>query len=315
MNDVGSNVCVIIPTRGRPASLARAIASVIGQHGVPAREMELLVVDNDPARSAESVALAFAREAPFVLSYVCEETPGVASARNAGLAATSAPLIAFLDDDEEAPPGWLAALLAARERFDADAVFGPVRTQLPDQVRRHRRYLKGFFSRQGPDEAQLIQGYYGCGDSLIRRAALPDAAAPFDLARNHFGGEDDQLFQAMKARGARFAWAPDAWVWEHPEPSRLSLCYTLHRAFAYGQGPSFACMARTPPDRLGAAYWMAVGAGQALVFGLASALKWLAFAPDRAQTLDRAARGLGKVLWFPPFKPKFYGRPADLAGG
>ena len=309
------DVCVIIPTRGRPDSLGRAIRSVSAQKGVAPEAMELLVVDNDPARSAEATVDAFAGAAPFVIRYVCEPTPGVASARNAGLACSSAPLIAFLDDDEEAPSGWLSALLEAREHFDADAVFGPVRTRLPETVRRHRSYLEEFFSRQGPPGRQLLDHYFGCGDSLIRRAALPHPTAPFDLARNLIGGEDDLLFQGMKAAGARFAWAPDAWVWEHPDPERLTLAYTLKRAFAYGQGPSFACMARTPPDRMGAAYWMAVGAGQALVFGLASALKWIAFAPDRARMLDRAARGLGKVLWFPPFKPKFYGRPADLARG
>ncbi len=308
-------VCVVIPTRGRPQSLSRAVRSVLAQADVPFTDMELLVVDNDPARSAETTANGLAAGAPFPVRYICEPTAGVASARNAGLGASSAPLIAFLDDDEEAPPGWLAALLEACTRFEADAVFGPVRTRLPDRVHRHRSYLEDFFSRQGPAQAQLLDGYYGCGDSLVRRAALPHPTAPFDLARNLIGGEDDLLFQDMKARGARFAWAPDAWVWEHPDPDRLSLGYTLRRAFAYGQGPSFACMARTPPDRLGAGYWMAVGLGQALVFGLISAAKWLLVAPDRAQTLDRAARGLGKVLWFPPFKPKLYGRPADLARG
>jgi hypothetical protein len=36
-------------------------------------------------------------------------------------------------------------------------------------------------------------------------------------------------------------------------------------------------------------------------------MKWLARAPDVAATLDRAARGLGKTLWWGPFKVRFYG--------
>jgi hypothetical protein len=115
------------------------------------------------------------------------------------------------------------------------------------------------------------------------------------------------LFQEMKAAGARFAWAPEAWVYEHPDLSRLTLRYALRRAFAYGQGPTYACIHRSPPDRLGAARWMAVGGVQAVLFGLIAGGKWLARAPDRAFALDRAARGLGKLLWFPPFKPRFYG--------
>jgi len=300
-------VSVVIPTRGRPASLARAMRSVFAQTGVDPAAIELVIVDNDAARGAEAAVEALESEAPFPVIYACEPSPGVASARNHALAASSAPLIAFLDDDEEASPGWLAALLEARERFGADVVFGAVRGFAPDKVREHRPYLERFFSREGPAEAQLIEHPYGCGDSLIVRAALPAREAPFSLAQNLIGGEDDILFQEMRLAGARFAWAPEAWVFEHPDPSRLSLGYALRRAFAYGQGPTYACIHKNPPDRLGAVRWMAVGAAQTAIFGLWAAAKWLARTPDRAFALDRAARGLGKLLWFPPFKPKFYG--------
>ena len=306
-------VSVIIPTRGRPSSLARAVRSLFRQSGVELSRIELVVVDNDPGGGAEPVAARLAVLAPFPVHYVCEPRPGVASARNTGLAAASAPLIAFLDDDEEASAGWLAAMLAVQRRFDADVVFGPVRGRAPDRLQRHRAYLERFFSREGPAQAQRLEVYFGCGCSLIRRAALPDPIQPFPVSQNHFGGEDDRLFQTMKARGVGFAWAPDAWVWEHPDPDRLTLGYALKRAFAYGQGPSAACLAKSPPDLPGVAYWMAVGAGQALVFGVMAALKWLSRAPDSAFAMDRAARGLGKLLWFPPFKRKFYGLPADLA--
>ena len=301
-------VSVVIPTRGRPDSLARAMRSVFAQAGVAAGGIELVVVDNDAAGSARPTVDSLHSEAPFSVVYVCEPAPGVASARNRALTASRAPLIAFLDDDEEASPGWLAALLAARTRFEADVVFGPVRGHAPEPVRAHRFYLERFFSREGPAEAQLIQHQYGCGDSLIRRAALPPREAPFSLAQNLIGGEDDILFQEMRAMGARFAWAPDAWVIEHPDPDRLTLGYALRRAFAYGQGPTYACIHKTPPDRLGAIRWMMVGTVQTVIFGLVAAGKWLARAPDRAFALDRAARGLGKLLWFPPFKPRFYGR-------
>ena len=301
-------VSVVIPTRGRPASLERAMRSVFAQTGTPLDAVELVIVDNDAAQGARPTVERLTAEAPFAVVYACEPSPGVASARNRALVASKSPLIAFLDDDEEASPGWLAALLEVRERFDADVVFGLVRGYAPEKVCDHRPYLERFFSREGPAEASLIEHQYGCGDSLIRRAALPPREAPFSLLQNLIGGEDDILFQEMRLAGSRFAWAPDAWVWEHPEPSRLTLRYAVRRAFAYGQGPTYACIHKDPPDRLGAARWMAVGAAQTAIFGLWAAGKWLARAPDRAFALDRAARGLGKLLWFPPFKPRFYGR-------
>lgn len=303
-----SRVSLVIPTVRRPEGLAVAARSLFAQTGVEPATMELVVVDNDPAGSSAPVVERLAAEAPFPVRYVHEPEPGVANARNAALAAAGGELIAFLDDDEEAPSGWLATMLAVQARFDADVVFGPVRGRTPAHVVRHREYLERFFSRIGPSDTGPIEHYYGCGNSLLRRAALPNPVRPFSSERNHIGGEDDLLFGQMKAAGARFAWAAEAWVWEDPVPSRLTLRYALPRAFAYGQGPSASCAARTPPDLLGVAGWMAQGAVQAAVFGALAAIKWALRAPDLAFTADKAVRGLGKTLWFGPFKIEFYGR-------
>lgn len=300
-------VSIIIPTQRRPEGLVTAALSAFRQSGVQLDALELVIVDNDQVDSARAVAARLVPEAPFPAVYVHEPEPGVANARNAAMSVAQGDLIAFLDDDEEAPEGWLAALLGAMSRFQADVVFGPVRGRAPESIVAHRAYLERFFSREGPAEAGLIPDYYGCGCSLIRRAALPDPKAPFSAIRNHIGGEDDLLFGQMRKAGASFAWEPAAWVWEDPVPARLTLGYTIPRAFAYGQGPSSACAAATPPDYLGVAGWMAQGLVQAAVFGVLAGAKRLTRAPDFAPTLDRAARGLGKTFWWGPFKINFYG--------
>lgn len=307
MRPAAPRISLVIPTQRRLDGLHTAVRSTFRQQGVDLSSLELVVVDNDQVDSARQPMAALAVEAPFPVTYVHEPEPGVANARNAALEQARGEIIAFLDDDEEAPEHWLAALLAAQARYDADVVFGPVRGRAPPSVTQHRDYLERFFSREGPAAAGVIDHYYGCGDSLIRRAAMPDPRRPFSAIRNHIGGEDDLLFAEMKARGARFAWAPDAWVWEDPVPSRLTLDYTIPRAFAYGQGPSAACAAASPPDHLGVARWMAQGLVQAALFGTLAGLKRLTRAPDYAFTLDRAARGLGKTLWWGPFKLHFYG--------
>jgi len=304
------HVTVMIPTQRRLGGLAVAVRSVLAQRAVDFAALEIVVVDNDQVPSAQATIEALAEGAACCLHYVHEPRAGVANARNAGMAKASGALIAFLDDDEEAPEGWLAALLAAQVRYDADVVFGPVRARAPDNVAEHRDYLERFFSRLGPAQAGVIDHYYGCGDSLLRRAALPDPVSPFAAERNQIGGEDDMLFGQMQAAGAIFAWEPAAWVWEDPVPDRLTLDYTLARAFAYGQGPSAHCAASSPPDAVGVARWMAIGAGQAAVFGAVAGFKWLTRSSDRADWLDKAARGLGKALWWGPFKIQFYGRTA-----
>jgi hypothetical protein len=110
----------------------------------------------------------------------------------------------------------------------------------------------------------------------------------------------------LKTRGGRFAWAADAGALEHAPEHRAKLSYALARAVSYGQSPSQLCLRRG--DGLGLAKWMIVGAAQALIYGMASLVlivllnrRWIGMA-------DRAARGLGKLLWFNEFH--FYGKGA-----
>lgn len=304
-----TRVSVIIPTFRRPDGLRRAADSILAQANPCGLSIELIIVDNDPDGSAMAQGQAISKEAAVPVKVVHMPSPGVANARNAGLAASSGELIAFLDDDEEAPVTWLCELVGSLRFYDADVVFGPVRTRLPDSVTVHREYYSQFFARSGPEESGHIDHYHGCGNSLIRREALP-SDQPFDAARNDIGGEDDLLFAQMQAKGAVFAWSAEAWVWEDPLTHRASLNYTLKRAFAYGQGPSAACASSRPVNLPGLVFWMCVGAAQAVVYGSAAAVLWAVGAPQRARMLDKAVRGLGKVFWGGPFSLGFYGAAA-----
>lgn len=303
-------VSIVIPTQRRPQGLATAIASAVAQTGVDFASLELVVADNDQVPSAQAAVEAAARTAPFPVIYVHEPLAGVANVRNTALATARGGLIAFLDDDQEAPDGWLAALLAVRKAYEADVVFAPVHARAPEDVVEHRAYFERFFSRLDPSTEGPIAHFYGCGNSLLRRASLPGGDKPFAVERNQIGGEDDLLFGNMQAAGARFAWAPAAWVWEDPIPSRLTLRYTLARAFGYGQGPTEHSWSSTPRDLVGVAKWMLVGLAQTAVHGPVALAKLALRRPDRAEALDRAARGLGKTFWWGPFRLNFYGRSA-----
>lgn len=301
-----SGVSVIIPTLRRPRALATAVRSVFAQTGVDA-PIEIVVVDNNPAGSAADTIAMLAAQSPYPFKAVAAPKAGVASARNAGWAAASHGLIAFLDDDEEAGEAWLARLLAARAEHRAGVVWGPVEARLPDPTAAHAPYLAGFFSRRGPSVDGFTRQHWGCGNCLIDRALLGLAEPPFDVAADRTGGEDDILFSVLAARRVRFAWTNDALVIENVTPERARLAYALKRAFAFGQGPSQTAAARGLKRAGEVAYWMSVGAAQAAVYGVAAAAAWAVNAPSRAELLDRAVQGAGKLLWFKPFAPELYG--------
>lgn len=295
-------VSVIVPTMRRPESLARALGSLFVQT-VPMAS--IVIVDNDPQATARDTVTRLAPDSPCPLVYRHEPRPGVATARNAGLAQTDAPLIAFLDDDEAASPGWLAALLSALDQTRADVVFGPIAGRVPDNTGWATPYLEAFFGRDGPSTTQVIDKAWGCGNSLMVRATALPGSAPFDVSADQSGGEDDALFAALEARGGTFGWSADAWVEEFAPPHRATLRYALSRAFAYGQGPSqTAAKARDWPN---VARWMLIGAVQTTVWGLAVVATTAILHPSRARMMDRVARGLGKVFWMKGLEPHFYG--------
>jgi glycosyltransferase involved in cell wall biosynthesis len=297
-------VSVIIPTFRRPQRALAAAMSALSQHiDAP---FEAVLVDNDPDGSALQILRGLIGGHAERIVVVHEPRPGVANARNAGLKAARGALIAFLDDDEIAPPAWLSELVRVQKQYGADVVFGPVRTHLAEAPPEHREFYEAFFARDPAHAEGIIDRFYGCGCSLIRRDALP-TAQPFSIERNEIGGEDDLLFQHMQARGARFAFAPGAAVAESPEPSRISLRYTLHRAFAYGQGPATHAWFAEKRNHLAVAKWMLVGVAQALVWGPASVFAYAFQARRRAFVYRRFVEGVGKTFWFPLLKPRFYG--------
>ncbi len=304
-------VSIVIPTFRRNDGLTKTLDSLAKLKDSAMQGAEIVIVDNSPEGGAEETVRQFQQSSANPIIYVNEKNPGVANARNAGLAAASTSLIAFIDDDETADQNWLDGLLACHKAFGAAVVFGPVATLLPDSVETHKDYFENFFARKGPAKPQVINTFFGCGNALLDldRIAphLPEGASFFEKIANETGGEDDYLFNLLKRSDETFAWAADALVFEHVPASRARLGYTLRRALGYGQGPSTLHWRKSPPNIPGVLYWMAIGVAQFSVFGLQALLMWITRSPRRAFVLDKAARGLGKTLWFPPFALKFYG--------
>lgn len=295
-----TKVSVLIPTFRRPDSFLRAARSVLAQHDVDS--FELVAVDNSPEGSALPAFEQLARESRVPFRWTHAPVPGVAQARNAALMLAQGDLVAWLDDDEEAEPGWLAALVSTRRATGAQSVFGPVIARAPDGAR-FASFGERIYARSGPAASGVSAQSYGIGNSLQPRS-LFEGVAPFDTTTDQTGGEDDRLFASLRDAGATFAWAADARVIEHLGAERVRIAHGLKRAFAYGQGPcETAWKAR---NYLALARHMTIGAAQAVICGAASVIVVAGSTPHALALLERAARGAGKVFWF--FEQRFYGQ-------
>lgn len=302
-------ISVVVPTFNRPDGLLAAIRSLFSQ-SYATTGFRIVIVDNTPLATASDAIALLTSECPESIDIIAvhEPAPGVANARNTAMSVVETDLVAFLDDDQTAPPNWLENLLSNYASFPAAVTFGPVQTALPEGHRRHQAYFEQFFAREPDLSSGYISESFGSGNALVDFSQIQGGAPWFDTDMNEIGGEDDLLFARARRSNGKFAWAANAPVWEHPLPERVTLSYTLRRAFSYGQAPiTFARRGLRPRIDL-IAFWMVVGAAKAAFHGL----QWFGLSlirhPGRAFQLDRAVRGIAKVFWW--IDLRFYGAAA-----
>ncbi|OYQ28763.1 hypothetical protein CHU93_08700 [Sandarakinorhabdus cyanobacteriorum] len=137
-------VSVVIPHFNMPDALARCLASVTAQQVDGA--VEIIVVDNASRITPEAAVAQF----PGV-RLIGETTPGPGPARNAGIAAARAPILAFIDADCRAGPGWLqSAVDSVRAGGARGLAGGDVRIDVrdPDRLTPMEAYEAVFGYRQ-----------------------------------------------------------------------------------------------------------------------------------------------------------------------
>ena len=113
------SVSVVLPTLGR-YELLRPVLTQLGRQTLPA--CEILVVDqNDPDRRDHGLYEEFA---DIGVRPIFQEVRGQWISRNAAVEAATGDWIAFVDDDSEVGPDFLAQHLEGLLRYDADLSTG-----------------------------------------------------------------------------------------------------------------------------------------------------------------------------------------------
>lgn len=292
------NISICIATHRRPERLRLLLNDLAHQLRLP---LEVIVVDNDDAGSAR-VAVQSARSdgAPFPIRYSIQPEKNVALTRNCTVALAQGDWMAFIDDDERAPPLWLEQLADAAARYSADGVLGPVDPLLPataaSWLHRGRFY----------DWARMTTGTVvplnrlRFGNVLLSAAVLQTQNPVFDPVYGLTGGEDGDLLARLVQGGGRIVWCDEAAVSEPVESSRLSLRWLLLRSLRGGQ--DFARHA------LAGRYGPVTGVRRSQLFlralaqmVLASALALLCLPLGRhlaAHWLTKASANLGKLSAF-----------------
>lgn len=228
----GPRLCVVLPTRNRREWAIAALESVVGQLRP---DDELIAVDNGSSDGTAEALRAWLPQRRPSGRVVVEAERGLSHARNAALREATAPIICFIDDDERADPGWIAALRTAWSEAEprVGAIGGPMRADWraprPAWLADWLLYVLSILDL-GPDRRRLCQtpdgrGYLWGGNMSFRTEVVrasggfrPDEAylaAVSDgqpsgrrlLATAHSGEE-----QELQRRFARAGWE----VWYEP---------------------------------------------------------------------------------------------------
>jgi glycosyltransferase involved in cell wall biosynthesis len=234
------DVSVIIPTFNRAASLDRLIDALRAQTG--SATFEVLVVDNASRDDTAAVVGRHSRQDPRIRS-LYEGRPGASLARNAGIAAAAAPILAFIDDDVCPRADWIASIVRAfAEHPEVDCIGGRVEPEWPQ---RPPSWLTQ--AQWAPLALQIDRGQSQYIDRDHASACLITANFACRAAVFHeLGGfsaeyqrDEDREFNLRMWRNGKRGLYVDAVAVEAPiQPERLTKRY--HRDWYHVTGASHA---------------------------------------------------------------------------
>lgn len=232
-------VSVIIPTytKARWDWLHECVASAQAQT-VPAMEI-IVVVDHNPELLEE-----ITREFPSVVAVPNIGDRGVSGARNSGVKASRGEVVAFLDDDSIAAPGWLATLLRHIVKPDVVGVGcysdGLWESPCPAWFPAEFSWTIGVSYFGLPKAATAVRNVWTSA-MLVKRSAfeLVDGfREDFGKIGNRSLPEDTDLCLRIASvqENAIWIWDP-AKVMQHRVPAgRATFGYLLSRCFYQGWG-------------------------------------------------------------------------------
>lgn len=228
-------VIMCVYTLERLETIESGLRSVLAQE--PAPEQVIVVADHN-----EELAALLVERFPAALVVPNEGPPGLSAARNTGLRHASQPIVAFIDDDAEAAPGWLAGLTRP---FDDPGVVGVGGRVTPAWVGRPPAWFPEEYlwvigcSYRGQPTRGAVRNPLGC--NMAFRSRLFEELGGFHLSVGRLGtvplGAEETEFCLRVHRAhpeATIVMVDDAVVRHKVPISRQSARYFVRRCFYEG---------------------------------------------------------------------------------
>lgn len=245
------DVSVIVATYNRCDTVRKTIESLLRQE-CDGFTYEVIVVDNNSTDDTrQTLADLRAQPGSENLHYFFEPQQGVSYARNAGITAARAPILAFTDDDIKPANDWVKSIHESFKRFPrADCIGGKVLpepgTEFPAWLTsQHWTPLALMDLGDEPIELNVNTGAGLVGANLaVRAVALRNVGSFRPQLQRVKGGigslEDHELQLRLSAAGKRLLYVPELVVYAQVFAERLTKNY--HRRWYCGHGHFYAVM-------------------------------------------------------------------------
>lgn len=232
-----ASVAISLCTFQRPDVLDALLARLVEvqDRARDVAEVGVVVVDDDPAGSAEDTAKSWSDRFERGLRYHHTGSRNISIARNQALdgGLELGDWLALIDDDCLPDPAWVEQLVVVQRRTGADCVSGFCGTVLPPDA---PRWLSDEPFDDDPveveDGAPVTDGYLK--NTLVSADLLRRTGVRFDVDLGVSSGEDAMFFHDLHASGVAHHFAAQARVDEMVPESRATLRYQLRRRYWYG---------------------------------------------------------------------------------
>lgn len=252
-------ISLIIPTYNRAASLKRALESALNLDYPPER-YEIIVVDNGSVDATSTVVEEGQhKNRDYRLCYVREERLGLHNARHAGVWAAEGEILLFTDDDATFDRGWLRAYAEAFASHDEMAAAGgPVRASW--EIRPPQWLVEfmgdaktfGILSLMEPyDDFRLNEdGIFFGVNMAIRANVLLEMGGfnPDSFGNAWLGDGETGLMYKLWNRKMLIGYVPEALVYHHIPPERMTVQYLRRRMANQGACDLYSDLHRTRPN-------------------------------------------------------------------
>jgi len=244
-----ASVVIATHTLERCSGLTEAVASALRERP---REVVIAVDHNldlyDWVRS----------ELPETVAVHNQAAPGASATRNAGARAANGEILAFLDDDAVARPGWLQHLTAPLAWPDVAGVgglvepiwLGPIPAWMPEEF----LWVVGASYRGLPDMAAPVRNVWSENMAVARTDfwAVDGFREGFGKTGNRSQPEDTDFCVRLTAAlgGCTWWYQPSARIGHSVPPGRSTFRFFVQRCFNEGQGKARLAALLGPRERL-----------------------------------------------------------------